>query len=89
MLLIVGDDRACRALEYLAEADIHFDNRLDAASRLATLDREAAMSALHKLIDGYRGDPHWLDWCVAVAQALPELGDQRGQQIIDELSADL
>lgn len=33
----------------------------------------------------YRGDPDWLDWCITAAQALTDLGDQRGQQITDEL----
>ncbi len=89
VLLAAGDERACRALEYLAAADIPFDDRLDSANRLATLDPEAAVRALHKLVEDYRGDPDWLDWCMTAAQALTELGDQRGRQIIGEISADL
>ncbi|WP_197287615.1 dsDNA nuclease domain-containing protein [Streptomyces apocyni] len=87
VLLSSGDERACRALEYLAEAaDLHFDDRLDAARRLATLDPEAAVHSLHTVIEDYRGDPDWLDWCIAAAQALDDLGDPRGRQITDELS---
>jgi hypothetical protein len=89
VLLSVGDERARPALVYLAGADIHFDDRLDAANRLSPLDPEAAVRALHKLIEDYRGDPDWLDWCVAAAQALTELGDQRGQQITGELNRPL
>ncbi|MFF5011465.1 dsDNA nuclease domain-containing protein [Streptomyces phaeochromogenes] len=88
-LLAVGDERACPALVYLAEADIHFDDRLDAATRLAPLDREVAVRALHKLIEDYRGDPDWLDWCKTAAQALTDLGDPRGRQITGELSTGL
>ncbi|GAA2679575.1 hypothetical protein GCM10009864_59840 [Streptomyces lunalinharesii] len=87
VLLSSGDERVCRALGYLAEAaDLHFDDRLDAARRLATLDPEAAVRALHILIEDYRGDPDWLDWCIAAALALDDLGDGRGRQITDELS---
>ncbi|MFE3830568.1 dsDNA nuclease domain-containing protein [Streptomyces sp. NPDC059092] len=89
VLLAVGDERACPALEYLAEADIHFDDRLGAANRLAPLDPEAAVRVLHKLIEDYRGDPDWLDWCKTAAQALTDLGDPRGRQIIGELSVGL
>ncbi|MFJ1602304.1 dsDNA nuclease domain-containing protein [Streptomyces sp. NPDC088253] len=89
VLLAVGDERACPALEYLAGADIHFDDRLHAAKRLATLDLEAAVRALHTLIEDYWGDPDWLDWCKTAARALTDLGDQRGRLIIGELSADL
>ncbi|MFJ2833523.1 dsDNA nuclease domain-containing protein [Streptomyces sp. NPDC087263] len=89
VLLSVGDERARPALVYLAGADIHFDDRLDAATRLSPLDPEAAVRALHKLIEDYRGDPDWLDWCVAATQALTELGDQGGQQITGELSTGL
>ncbi|MEW2615061.1 dsDNA nuclease domain-containing protein [Streptomyces sp. NPDC047880] len=87
VLLAVGDERAGPALEYLAEADIQFDDRLDAANRLATLDPETAVRALHTLIEDYWGDPDWLDWCKIAAQALTDLGDPRGRQITDELSA--
>ncbi|MEU2624336.1 hypothetical protein ABZ642_40565 [Streptomyces sp. NPDC007157] len=73
----------------LAGADIHFDDRLDAASRFATLDRDAAVRGLHKLIADFRGDPDWRDWCMDAAEALAELDDQRGDQIIGELSAGL
>ncbi|WP_055612198.1 dsDNA nuclease domain-containing protein [Streptomyces phaeochromogenes] len=89
VLLSVGDERARPALVYLAGADIHFDDRLEAANRLSPLDPEAAVRALHKLIEDYRGDPDWLDWCVAAAQALTELGDPRGRQITGELSTGL
>lgn len=89
VLLTAGDERARPALEYLAGADIHFDDRLDAANRLAPLDLDAAVHSLHRLIEDYRGDPDWLDWCKDAAQALADLGDPRGQQIIDELSTSL
>ncbi|MCT9112821.1 DUF4297 domain-containing protein [Streptomyces mirabilis] len=89
VLLTAGDERARPALEYLAGADIHFDDRLDAANRLAPLDPEAAVRALHTLISDYQGDPDWLDWCKTAAQALTDLGDPRGQQIAGELSTGL
>ncbi|WP_328834611.1 hypothetical protein [Streptomyces europaeiscabiei] len=87
VLLSSGDERACRALEHLAgAADLHFDDRLDAARQLATLDPEAAVHSLHRLIENYRGDPDWLDWCIAAAQTLDDLGDPRGRKITDEFS---
>ncbi|MEV7871384.1 hypothetical protein AB0P17_35990 [Streptomyces sp. NPDC088124] len=89
VLLAAGDERACSAFTYLAEADILFDDRLDAATRLTTLDPEAAVRALHQLIGHYRGDPDWLDWCKDAAKILTNLGDPRGQQIISELCAEL
>ncbi|MEV8597573.1 dsDNA nuclease domain-containing protein [Streptomyces sp. NPDC052012] len=90
VFLSSGDERACRALEHLAgAADLPFDDRLDAARRLAPLAPEAAVHSLHTLIEDYRGDPDWLDWCIAAAQALDDLGDRRGRQITDELSTGL
>jgi hypothetical protein len=79
--------KARPALEYLAEADIQFDDRLDAANRLATLTPVTAVRALHTLIEDYWGDPDWLDWCKTAAQALTDLGDPLGRQITGELSA--
>ncbi|MFJ9765537.1 HEAT repeat domain-containing protein [Streptomyces erythrochromogenes] len=89
VLLSVGDERARHAMEYLAGADIHFDDRLDAARRLAPLAPEAAVRALHTLIKDYRGDPDWVDWCRDAAQALTGLGDPRGRQITGGLSTSL
>ncbi|MFJ1673235.1 dsDNA nuclease domain-containing protein [Streptomyces bottropensis] len=87
VLLSSGDERACRALEHLAEAvDLLFDDRLDAARRLAALESEAAVHSLHTLIEDYRGDPDWIDWCIAAAQTLDDLGDPRGRQITGEFS---
>jgi hypothetical protein len=85
VLLAVQDERARPALEYLAYADLHIEDRLQAASRLATLDPQAAVRALHQLIARYRGDPDWDEWCQDAARTLTDLGDPRGRQILSEL----
>ncbi|MFD0008826.1 hypothetical protein ACFVJ4_41555 [Streptomyces sp. NPDC127178] len=32
----------------------------------------------NQLIEDYRDDPYWVDWCKDAAQTLTQLGDQRG-----------